>query len=514
MATTSDIHRSDRTRTVDTRGFVLTAQATASLGLAAGGAAGGLLALAISGDDATAAAPLGALVLGAGMSAPAAAAVMTRAGRLPGLVAGYVTGMLGAVLVLIAAAIGSLPLLLGGHVLFGAGNTAVMLSRYVVADLGPPERRGRAISTSMLTITLGAIIGPNLLGPTGRLAETVGLPSPAGLYVAALSAFLLAPAVLVASMRHVPAALTPSPVAVRSVVSAPAASPPTRGTAQVPALVVLTTANMTMVGVMAVAPVHLHAHGQGLSLVGLVVSLHVAAMYAASPVLGRINDRHGPFRLAAAGAVVFALAGITPLMIGSDTVPSVAGLLVLLGIGWNAQVVAGSAMLTRGVPLPLRPRFEGRGELSMSLAAAAGSLLLAGPLTAAGGITLLALMTIPLHVVVLWLIRDRLRPEVRTDLPDLRSRHGELRRVTDVAVAETFVQGVARRVVGIGEQEDVPATALERLRGQLRHQSAGEAAAPEGRWRVDRTEALARSRRPADSGETHDLAVNLPDPQR
>lgn len=399
---------------MDTRGLVLTAQATASLGLAAGGAAGGLLAVAISGDDATAAAPLGTLVLGAGLSAPATAAVMTRAGRLPGLVAGYATGMLGAILVLVAAAIGSLPLLLGGNVLFGAGNTAVMLSRYVVADLGPPERRGRAISTSMLTITLGAIVGPNLLGPTGRLAETFGLHAPAGLYGVALIAFLLAPGVLAASIRHVPEVLTASPIGTPRPVSPPAASPPMRGTAQVPALAVLTTANMTMVGVMAVAPVHLHAHGHGLSLVGLVVSLHVAAMYVASPVLGRINDRHGPFRLAAAGAMVFALAGAMPSMIGSDTVPSVVGLLILLGIAWNAQVVAGSAMLTRAVPLPLRPRFEGRGELSMSVAAAAGSLLLAGPLSAAGGIRLLALATIPLHLVVLWLIRDRLLPAART----------------------------------------------------------------------------------------------------
>lgn len=399
---------------MDTRRLVLTAQATASLGLAAGGAAGGLLAVAISGDDSTAAAPLGALVLGAGLSAPAAAAVMTRAGRLPGLVAGYATGMLGAVLVLAAAGLGSLPSLLAGNLLFGAGNTAVMLSRYVVADLSPPERRGRAISTSMLTITLGAIIGPNLLGPTSRLAEAFGQPAPAGLYLVALIAFLLAPLVLAASMRRVPETLSPSPIEVSRSVAPPVGAPPMRATAQVPPLAVLTTANVTMVCVMAVAPVHLHERGHGFGLVGLVVSLHVAAMYIASPLLGRISDRHGPARLAAAGAGLFVLAGVTPLAIGSDSAWSVAGLSVLLGIAWNAQVVAGSTMLTLAVPLPLRPRLEGRGELAMSVGAAAGSLLLAGPLTAAGGITLLAPATIPLHVTVLWLIRDQIGTVDRT----------------------------------------------------------------------------------------------------
>lgn len=389
------------------RRFVLIAQATASVGLAAGSASGGLLAEAITGNDATAAAPLGALVLGAGLSAPAGAAVMTRVGRLPALLTGYLTGMLGSALVVVAAAAGSLSWLLVGSGFLGAANTAVTLSRYVVADLSPPNHRGRAISASLVTITAGAVVGPNLLDPTSRMAEALGLPAPAGLYLVAILVFLAAPMLLIGPMRTLP-----TPVSRRSR-ERPAGATPTASVwvrslpNPMPAIAVLTSANMTMVAVMAVAPVHLDSQGRGLGLVGAMVSLHVAAMYIASPLLGRICDRRGPSRLATAGAVLFCFAGVTPLMLGTDHLAAMTVLLVLLGIAWNIQVVAGSVMLIRGVPRPQRPRLEARGELAMSLGAAAGGLWFAGLLTAAGGITLLALATTPLHLGVLLLLRIR-----------------------------------------------------------------------------------------------------------
>lgn len=383
---------------------VLVAQATASLGLAAGGAAGGLLAVAVTGDHAVAAAPLGALVLGAGLSAPPAASVMGRWGRVPGLVAGYVAGAIGAGLVLVSAGVGSLAGLLTGNLLLGAGNTAVMMSRYVVADLSPAHQRGRAISRSLLIITGGAVVGPNLLGPTSHIAHLLGLPGPAGLYLVALGAFAVAPALLLASVRSsvggpdesaAPVADGATPATSREVAGSPGV-----------AIAVLTAANATMVAIMAVSPVHLHAHGHGLGLVGVVVSLHIAGMYVASPLLGRLSDRFGPRRLAVVGAALLTLAGVAPSLIGTSSV-AVSVLLVLLGVAWNVQVVAGSAMLGATAPLPLRPRLEARGELAMSVGAATAGLVLAGPLAAVGGIELLAAGTVGLNLPLLLVLRGR-----------------------------------------------------------------------------------------------------------
>jgi MFS family permease len=383
---------------------VLVAQATASLGLAAGGAAGGLLAVAVTGDHAVAAAPLGALVLGAGLSAPPAAAVMSRWGRVPGLVAGYVAGALGAGLVLVAAGLGSLAGLLAGNLLLGAGNTAVMMSRYVVADLSPAHQRGRAISRSLLTITAGAVVGPNLLGPASHIAHLLGLPGPAGLYLVALVAFAVAPALLLVSVRSGGRGPGESPAPVEDGAT-PAPSREVAGSPGV-AIAVLTAANATMVAIMAVSPVHLHAHGHGLGLVGVVVSVHITAMYVASPLLGRLSDRFGPRRLAVVGAVLLTVVGVAPLLTGTSSV-AVSALLLLLGVAWNVQVVAGSAMLTATAPLRLRPRLEARGELAMSVGAATAGLVLAGPLAAAGGIELLAAGTVVLNLPLLLVLRGR-----------------------------------------------------------------------------------------------------------
>src|SRR5918993_1482880 len=152
-----------------------------------------------------------------------------------------------------------------------------------------------------------------------------------------------------------------------------------------PALVVLGGTNLVMVAIMAVAPVQLLHHGHDLGFVGLAVSLHVAAMFAPSPVTGWLADRVGAAPVAAAGAVLLILAGIGGLD-GHLGGPHIGGLLVVLGLGWNCGVVGGSALLAASVPPALRPRSEAIGEASMGLAAAAGAPA-AGLVVALGGFT-------------------------------------------------------------------------------------------------------------------------------
>jgi MFS family permease len=371
---------------------LVAAQLLGALGLAAGGTAGALLAEHLTGSAAAAGLPLSLLVLGSGVGAVAVARVMRGHGRRAGLAAAYLAGAVGAALAVVAAGWGSWPLLLAGSLLLGGGNAAVMLARYAAADLA--SHRGRSISTVVTAASVGAVAGPNLLGPAGSLAEAVGLPAPTGLFLLAIPTFLGAALVLVAFLR-------PDPLQVARG-GAPAAGQPAAGSGSELAvllgdrhirlaLLVLAIANLAMVGVMAVAPVHLHHHGAAMSTIGLIVSVHIAAMYLPSPVTGWLADRPGARVVAAMGALGLLAAGAVAAVAGSGRVGVVVALL-LLGVGWNAGLIGGSALLREAPVSPaLRTRAEGLGELGMGAAAAAGGSG-AGLLLAGGGFGLLGLV--------------------------------------------------------------------------------------------------------------------------
>jgi MFS family permease len=371
---------------------LVVAQLLGALGLAAGGTAGALLAEQVTGSAAAAGLPLSLLVLGSGAGAVAVARVMRDHGRRVGLAAAYLTGAGGAALVVAAAGWGSWPLLLAGCLLLGGGNAAVMLARYAAADLS--SHRGRSISVVVTAASVGAVAGPNLLGPAGPVAEAVGLPAPTGLFLLAVPAFLGAALVLVAFLR-------PDPLQVARAAALSDEQPAAGGRGELAVLLgdrhlrlalgVLAVVNLAMVGVMAVAPVHLHHHGAAMGTIGLIIGAHIAAMFLPSPVTGWLADAVGARVVAGVGALLLIAAGAVAAVAGSGQVGIVVALL-LLGVGWNAGLIGGSALLRDAPVSPsLRTRAEGLGELGMGVAAAIGGSG-AGLLLAGGGFGLLALV--------------------------------------------------------------------------------------------------------------------------
>jgi MFS family permease len=371
---------------------LVVAQLLGALGLAAGGTAGALLAEQLTGSAAAAGLPLSLLVLGSGVAAVAVTRVMRDHGRRAGLAVAYLAGAAGAALAVAAAGWGSWPLLLAGSGLLGGGNAAVMLARYAAADLS--SHRGRSISTVVTAASVGAVAGPNLLGPAGPLAEAAGLPAPTGLFLLAVPAFLGAALVLAVFLR-------PDPLHVAKAAARTSQQAATGGRGELAvllgdphirlALLVLAIANLAMVGVMAVAPVHLRHHGAGMGTIGLVISAHIAAMYLPAPVTGWLSDRFGARAVAGLGALLLLAAGAAAAAPGGGHT-GIMGALLLLGVGWNAGLIGGSALLRDSPVSPsLRTRAEGLGELGMGAAAAAGGSG-AGLLLATGGFGLLGVV--------------------------------------------------------------------------------------------------------------------------
>jgi len=222
----------------------------------------------------------------------------------------------------------------------------------------------------------------------------VGLPPLAGLYVVAIFCFATAALLLFgASNPGVPylgrgaGLLGPSrgPEVAREEIASGIGAPPARV-----AVSILAATNLVMVAVMAIAPVHLVAHGHGLGPVGIVVGVHVAGMFAPSPISGWAADRAGPATVAGGGFGLIVASGVLGLLLDTDGLLPMAAVLATLGVGWNLGVVGGSALLSASVPAALRPRVEGIGEVSMGLAAGAGAPV-AGVVVAFGGFAALSL---------------------------------------------------------------------------------------------------------------------------
>ena len=83
--------------------------------------------------------------------------------------------------------------------------------------------------------------------------------------------------------------------------------------------------------------------------------------------------------------------------------------LVLLGLGWSASTVAGSALLTDAAPIADRVRLQGRSDLAMNLAGAVGGAL-SGPVLAVAGYPGLAWwLLLPVTIVVADITREWVR---------------------------------------------------------------------------------------------------------
>lgn len=375
--------------------ILVVATAVGSTGLSAGGTAGTLIAVDLTGSAALAGVPLGLLVVGSAAGAVLISRRSQQAGRVAGLRWGYALGALGAAIVVVGTAVESIGLVLAGSLALGVANAAVFLSRYAAAEVGGGAVRGRALGLVLGSAAVGAVASPNLLGPSGHLASWLGLPRLAGLHLVAVPSFLIAGALLAtlpsrSAVGQADRSRSPTGTWIRDAI---------KGTRVRLALVVLAATNLVMVATMAVAPAHLEAHGYSLGGIGLVVSVHVLGMFAPSPLTGWLADRAGGGVVAGVGAVLLVGAGFGGAIAGAHDGPAFTAVLVLLGIGWNAGVVGGSTMLVASVPPAVRQNAEGIGEVAMGLAAGAGAPI-AGLMVAAGGLPTLSVASAAVSVLV------------------------------------------------------------------------------------------------------------------
>lgn len=361
-----------------TVGTLVGSQMLGGIGLSSGIAVGSLLAEEVSGSATFAGLGGTFQVLGGALIAVPMAAVMARRGRRPGLLLGYALASVGAIGIVLAGILGSFTLLLLASVLFGGGTAANSQARYAAADLAAPQHRGRDLSLVVWATTVGSVLGPNLVGPAAPVARALGLPVLTGPFLFSLTGFVLGSVLLAVLLRPDPLLTARS---MRPVEAVPRGSVVygLRVVRQHPAAVLgLTTmavGHVVMVSVMVMTPLHMHHGGATLEMIGLVISVHVLGMFAFSPLTGLAVDRWGGRAVAVAGAAIQLVSGL----LAAASAPGASGILTtalfLLGLGWSATLVSGSALLVEAVSVSERAATQGAADLCMGLAAAAGGAL-------------------------------------------------------------------------------------------------------------------------------------------
>ncbi len=379
---------------------------------------GTVAALVISDTRGLSGLPATVGILATAVGAAVLSWIMARRGRRVGLLVGMAVSVLGAGVALLAMALAASPLpafllLLASMVGFGFGNAAVQLARYAAADLVPAADRGRALGLVVWASTIGAVAGPNL---PNLVAPSTGQPGigelTAGFGVVAV--FMLgALAILAVGLRREPSsAETDQPTSgagQAADVIPPERLPTMTEVYRLPrvriGLVALVAGQVVMVLIMTMTPVHLADGGQGLGMIGLVISAHTFGMFAFSPVSGRLADRLGAPPVILAGFGILAVAALLSATAPVDGGAVLTAALFLLGVGWNLTFVAGSSLLTRGVPTRVRIRVQGLTDAFVWTSGAASSAVAGLVLELAGYAALslagAVLVLVPVAMIVL-----------------------------------------------------------------------------------------------------------------
>ena len=416
-------------------------QVLSGAGVGTGVAVAALSAARLSGSDVVAGLAPTCIALGAALAAVSTARIAARTGRRLALLVGYLVAAVGAVAAAVAVEHRSWPLLLAASVPVGAATATNLAARFAGTDLAAPDRRARALGLVLGATTLGIVIGPNLADPAHHAAAAIGIAADTGPYLWCAVMFGLAALGVLVGLRPDPLHLArrssrPEPAPPQ--LSPPEPSPPRTerrprhrpaGAAAGPRTrgwrwCTIGAAQLLMVGVMSMTPVHMGHGGAELRMVGIVISFHTAGMYALSPLFGWLADRRGRLPVLALEVPGCSRSPASWPESPAHTTSRCCPLgLFLLGLGWSAALVSGSALLVDAAPAADRTRVQGRADVVVNLSGVLGGSVAGAVMAATSYGVLCALATVLAAAVLAAVLRGRHgRDPVAGFEPDRRRR--------------------------------------------------------------------------------------------
>ncbi|MDD1505173.1 MFS transporter [Lysinibacillus sp. CNPSo 3705] len=361
--------------------IILMSQIFGGAGLAAGITVGALLAKDMLGTESFAGLPATLFTLGSALSAFIVGQLSQRLGRRYGLSFGFIAGGIGAIGVIIAANINNIVLLFLALFVYGAGTSTNLQARYAGTDLANEKQRATATSIAMVATTFGAVAGPNLVTPMGEVAKALNMPALVGPFILAAVAYILAGLTLFVFLRPDPLLIAKAIAAEQYKQQSKIAETSTTTNSRVNRIgvfigaLVLVLSHVIMVAIMTMTPIHMQGHGNSLSAIGMVIGLHVAAMYLPSLGTGLLVDKVGRTFIVIASGFILAAAGLVAAFAPGDSLLWLTVALILLGLGWNFGLISGTAIIIDSTTIHSRAKTQGSVDVWVALGGSAGSLL-------------------------------------------------------------------------------------------------------------------------------------------
>jgi MFS family permease len=387
-----------------------TTQILSGVGVAGTVAAGSLLVSSISNSETLAGLSQTTAVLGAAAMAIPLSKLTQRGGRRLGLSVGYTVGLVGAAFAIFGGSQRILPAMLLGTFLVGAASASGYQARFAATDLADDSHRSRQLSYVVWGSTIGAVAGPNLMGPSGALAESLGLPKLVGPYILAFVTLGMGALVIWLFLKPDPY-LTAANLRSKSEENHVllSARKTLRLIKQNPtalfAIAAIAIGHVAMVSVMVMTPVHMAHVDVTLTVIGLVISIHILGMYAFSPLVGSLSDRMGRRWVIQLGVIILLASCLISGLADPHNSIQLGFGLFLLGLGWSCTLIAGSALLSESVETKLRPSSQGASDLLMNLMGAGGGAM-AGVIIGTLGYGWLCLFAaVPVLILGVWSVR-------------------------------------------------------------------------------------------------------------
>ncbi|EGA90622.1 putative permease [Planococcus donghaensis MPA1U2] len=357
--------------------IVALAQIFAGVGLTAGVTVAALLASDMLGTDRYAGVPVVFFTIGSAGAALIIGRLSQRFSRRVGLASGFLAGAIGALGVVGAALSNNIFLLFVSLVIYGAGMATNLQARYAGTDLATVKQRGTAISVALVSLTLGAFAGPNLVGVMGSFAESINIPSLAGPFILAAAAFSIAGLVILILLRPDPLQVSKALAAHLQTVEESSEvvkedDPAIDRKGVILGATVMVLTQLIMVAIMTMTPIHMGHYGHDLGDIGLVISIHVVAMYLPSIVTGILVDKLGRIFMTVAAGVTFMAAGLVAALGPSESIIGLMFALGLLGLGWNFGFISGTTLVVDSTDPTMRAKTQGTVDVLIALAGATG----------------------------------------------------------------------------------------------------------------------------------------------